>query len=345
MKRPPILRVLAALVLLVGGLTACGGSPDSEKADASTGSGAFPMTIEHALGTTTIPAKPTRVATVNWANHEVPLALGVVPVGMAAANFGDDNGDGVLPWVEKRLKELGAKTPVLFDENDGIDFEAVADTKPDVILAAYSGLTKKDYDTLSQIAPTVAYPDAPWATPWRDIIRTNSKALGLAAEGDRLIGGIEGDITRVVGKYPQLKGKSAMFMTHVDPNDVSQIGFYTTHDTRTQFFQDLGLTIPGSIAEASKGTDKFALTRSAEQIDAFDDVDIITGYGDAKGQLLGKVGKDPLLSKMPAVRRGSIYLLPDSEPLGTAANPTPLSISWVLEDYVKALAQAADKVK
>ncbi len=91
----------------------------------------------------------------------MPLALGVVPVGMAAANFGDDDGNGVLPWVEEKLDELDAKTPVLFDETDGIDFEAVADTKPDVILAAYSGLTKKDYDTLSKIAPVVAYPDAP----------------------------------------------------------------------------------------------------------------------------------------------------------------------------------------
>ena len=30
---------------------------------------------------------------------------------------------------------MGAETPVLFDETDGIDFEAVADTDPDVILA------------------------------------------------------------------------------------------------------------------------------------------------------------------------------------------------------------------
>ncbi|WP_344281679.1 iron-siderophore ABC transporter substrate-binding protein [Actinomadura napierensis] len=345
MKRPHSLRILAVLALLLSTIVACGNSSDGEEAGAGGGAGAFPVTIKHALGTTTIPAKPKRVATVNWANHEVPLALGVVPVGMAAANFGDDNGDGVLPWVDERLKELKAKTPVLFDETDGIDFEAVADTEPDVILAAYSGLTKKDYETLGQIAPTVAYPDAPWATPWREIIKLNSRALGLAAEGDQLIGRIEGGIKGVVAKYPQLKGKSAMFMTHVDPNDVSQVGFYTTHDTRTLFFEDLGLTIPKSITEASEGTDKFALTRSAEQADLFDDVDIITGYGDAKGGLLGKISKDPLLSKIPAVERGSVYLLPDSEPLGTAANPTPLSISWVLEDYVKALAAAADKVK
>ena len=94
--------------------------------------------------------KPERVATVAWANHEVPLALGVVPVGMSKVTWGDDDDDGVLPWVEDKLDELGAETPVLFDETDGIDFEAVADTEPDVILAAYSGLTQEEYDTLSQ---------------------------------------------------------------------------------------------------------------------------------------------------------------------------------------------------
>ncbi|MEV4383208.1 iron-siderophore ABC transporter substrate-binding protein [Streptosporangium sp. NPDC049644] len=348
MKRPYSLRILAVTAILLG-IAGCGGSSETKNESASStpssSPSAFPMTVEHALGKITIPAKPERVATVNWANHEAPLALGVVPVGMAAANFGDDDGDGLLPWVKKRLEELNAQTPVLFDETDGIDFEAVADTKPDVILAAYSGLTKQDYDTLSEIAPVVAYPDAAWATPWREIIRMNSKAIGLADEGERLITDIEGDIKAVVAKYPQLKGKSAMFMTHVDPNDVSEIGFYTTHDTRTLFFEDLGLTIPGSITKASEGTDKFALTRSAEQIDVFDDVDIITGYGDEKGELLEKLRKDPLLSKIPAVKRGSVYLLPGSTPLGTAANPTPLSISWVLEDYAKALAEAADKVK
>ena len=345
MKRLHSLRIAAAVAVLLGGLAACGDSSETAK-EAGAGGGsssAFPMTVEHALGTATIKAKPTRVATVNWANHEVPLALGVVPVGMAAANFGDDNGDGVLPWVEKRLKELGAKTPVLFDETDGVDFEAVADTKPDVILAGYSGLTKQDYDTLSQIAPVVAYPDAPWATPWREVVRMNAKPLGLAAEGEKLITGIEGDIKTAIAKYPQLKGKSAMFMTHLDPNDVSQIGFYTTHDTRTLFFEDLGMTFPKSIVDASKGTDKFALTRSSEQIDIFDDVDIIVGYGDAK--LAEKVSKDPLLSKIPAVKRGSMYLMSGTTPAATAANPTPLAISWVLEDYVKALAAAADKVK
>ena len=181
MHRAPRLVALATATLLAGGLAACSDS-STDTEEASSGDFA-PVTVEHALGTTTIESKPERVATVAWDNHEVPLALGVVPVGMAAANFGDDDGDGLLPWVSERLEELDAETPVLFDETDGIDFEAVADTEPDVILAGYSGLTQEDYDTLSEIAPVVAYPEGPWATSWRDMIETNAAGMGMAAEG------------------------------------------------------------------------------------------------------------------------------------------------------------------
>lgn len=296
-----------------------------------------PITIEHAFGTTIITEKPERVATVNWANHEVPLALGIVPVGFAAANFGDDDGDGLLPWVEERLGELGAETPVLFNEGDGIDFEAVAAVQPDVILAAYSGLTRSDYETLSQIAPVVAYPQTPWSTSWRETIRLDSAGLGLPEEGEALIASIEDEIAEEVAKYPEIKGKKAIFLTHLDPTDLSVINFYTTHDTRVQFFDDLGLETPQSVAEASQ-TGSFAGSISVERIDAFDDVDILVTYGNSV--LLQAMKLNPLFRRMPAVKNGAVVLL-GRDPLGTAANPTPLSISYVLDDYVAKLAEAA----
>ncbi|WP_336622418.1 iron-siderophore ABC transporter substrate-binding protein [Nocardioides oceani] len=296
------------------------------------------MTIEHALGTTTIEDAPERVAAVNWANHEVPLALGVVPVGMAAANFGDDDGDGLLPWVADELEELGADTPVLFDETDGIDFEAVADTEPDLILASYSGLTQEDYDTLSEIAPVVAYPEAPWSTEWRDMILQSSEAMGMADEGEQMVADLEAEISEAVAAHPGLEGKKTMFLTHVDTSDLSEVSYYTTQDTRAKFFTDLGLATPASIEEASQESDQFSGTLSAEQVDKLDDVEVIVTYGDE--ELVEALKADPLLSKMPAVENDAIVLLPNT-PLGTAANPTPLSISYVLEDYVGMLAKAA----
>ena len=186
----------------------------------------YPLEIEHALGTTVLTEKPERVATVAWANHEVPLALGVVPVGFAAANFGDDNGNGMLPWVEAKLEELDANRPALFDEGDGVDFEAVAASQPDVILAAYSGLSQADYDTLSQIAPVVAYTEGPWATDWRDMIRLNSTGMGMIEEGQALIAQIEAQIADTSANHPDLAGKTAMFVTHLDPTNLGRISLH-----------------------------------------------------------------------------------------------------------------------
>lgn len=299
----------------------------------------FPITIEHAFGTTTIEHKPERVATVAWANHEVPLALGIIPVGFAAATFGDDDNDGLLPWVSARLEELDAETPVLFDEGDGIDFEAVAATQPDVILAAYSGLSQADYETLSLIAPVVAFPDSPWSTDWREMIRINSAGLGMKTEGEALIDRLEAQIATSVAEHPELSGKSAMFITHLDPNDLSLMRFYTANDTRVKFFEDLGMHSPESVAQVTR-EGQFSGEVSAEQIDVFNDVDIFVTYGGK--QLLAPLESNPLTSRMRAIANGSVVMLGRS-PVATAANPTPLSISWVLDDYVGMLAEAARK--
>jgi iron complex transport system substrate-binding protein len=298
---------------------------------------AFPVTVEHVYGTTTIEERPENVATVAWANHEVPLALGVVPVGMSKATWGDDDGDGVLPWVEEQLTALGAATPVLFDETDGIDFEAVADSDPDVILASYSGITQEEYDTLSSIAPTIAYPEVAWGTSMNDMIRMNSAALGLSAEGDALIDELDAEIDDALGAHPELDGKRILF-AFVDPTNLSEIGFYTSHDTRPGFLESLGLPAPAIVEDESAGTTDFYVTVSSEVADRFADVDLIVTYGEADGAIIDQVKADPLLSKIPAVAAGSISILQNSTPLAASANPSPLSIGWGIDDYFALLA-------
>jgi iron complex transport system substrate-binding protein len=297
------------------------------------------VTIEHVYGSTVIESKPERVATVAWANHEVPLALDIVPVGMSKATWGDDDGDGVLPWVEEKLEELGAETPVLFDETDGIDFEAVADTDPDVILASYSGITQEEYETLSKIAPTIAFPDVAWGTSMQDMIRLNSAALGLSAEGDALIGQLDDEVATALAAHPDLEGKKVLF-SYIDPADLSQVGFYTSLDTRPGFLTSIGLPEPAVVEEESAKTDQFYVTISSEEADRFDDVDVFVTYGEADGAIIAQLQADPLLSKIPAVARGSIAILENSTPLAASANPSPLSIGWGVDEYFGLLASA-----
>lgn len=338
-------RVLAAGIaaVLALGLSACA-TASSDTGSAAGGNpaddSAFPVTIEHAYGKTTITKKPERVATVAWANHEVPLALGIVPVGMSKATWGDDDNNGILPWVEEKLGELGGEQPVLFDESDGIDYEAVADTKPDVILASYSGLTQEEYDTLSKIAPVVAYPEVAWGTPVNQMIEMNAKALGLEKEGKALIADLDAQAKAALEKNSILKGKKVLF-AYIDPTDLSQIGFYTAIDTRPGYLRDnLGLPFP-SIVEENLGSKEFYLTVSAEQADKFSDVDVFATYGDPS--LIATLQADPLLSKIPAIAEGRIAILPDATPIAASANPSPLSIAWGLSDYLALLAAPLTK--
>ena len=341
MRVPRSMALLVAAALTSTALVSCA-SPAADGGTAGDAADGFPVTIEHAFGETVIKDKPERIATVSWANHEVPLALGVVPVGMSKATWGDDDGDGVLPWVEDQLEELGADTPVLFDETDGIDFEAVADTDPDVILAAYSGLTQEDYDTLSQIAPVVAYPEVAWGTSFEDMIRLNAKAIGLEQEGDELVADLDGQVADALAAHPELDGKKILF-SYIDPTDFSQIGFYTSLDTRPGFLESIGLPAPSVVADESAGTDQFYVELSAEEADRFSDVDIWVTYGDAAGTFAAAIEADPLLSQIPAIAAGQIAVLEESTPLAASANPSPLSIAWGIDEYFSVLAGALAK--
>jgi len=231
---------------------------------------------------------------------------------------------------------------VLFDETEGIDFEAVADTQPDVILAAYSGITQEEYDTLSKIAPVVAYPDVAWGTSVDDMVLLESKALGLAAEGEQLVADLDQQVADSYAAHPGLAGKSVMF-SYIDPNDLSQVGFYTTHDTRPGFMASVGMTMPKVVEEASAETEEFYVTRSSENPEQFADVDVFVTYGDPDGKMVQQIQADPLLSKIPAVKAGAIAVLEDSTPLAASANPSPLSIPWGIDEYFDLLEAAAQQ--
>lgn len=360
MRTSRLLGLTTTAVLLTAALAACGtdegpaattpsttettsGTEDGDTEDGDAGAGdAFPVTIEHAFGTTTITERPERIATVAWSNHEVPLALGIVPVGMSRATWGDDDDDGVLPWVEERLEELDADFPELFDETDGIDFEAVADTQPDLILATYSGLSQEEYDTLSRIAPVVAYPEVAWGTSYEDMIRLSSTAIGLADQGEQLIDDLHDQVDAALTEHSALAGKKVLF-AFLDVSDLSKIGFYTSHDTRPGFLESIGLPAPTVVAEESAGTEAFYVEVSAEQADRFADVDVFVTYGEADGAIIAQLQADPLLSQIPAIAEGSIAILENSTPLAASANPSPLSIGWGVDDYFAILAGAVNQ--
>lgn len=302
----------------------------------------YPLTITHAFGETVLEAKPERIATISWGNHDVPLALGVVPVGISEANYGVLDGSGLLPWTKEGFATLGVNEPVLFRDTDGLDYEAINSVEPDVILAAYSGLTQEEYDLLSQIAPVIAYPELPWQTSWRDQIVINAEGMGMKAEGEALVANTEQLIGDKVGEYPQIAGKKAAFF-YFYPTDFGKFFIYLPSDPRADFLVDLGMEIPQSVLDLAKSSDSFALEISAENIDLINDIEIIVAYGDEA--LLKAIQEDALLGQIPAVANGSVVMIEDGTPLAAAGTPSVLSIPATIDEYLEMLGEAADKVQ
>ncbi len=343
-----IRHVLSAAVagVLALGLVGCasnGASSSAASPETGKESGAYPITIKHALGTTTIPEKPRRVAAIAWGNQDVALALGVKPVGIESQVWAWSGKAplGVYPWTENAIKKLGGTKPVIFKTGDSEDFEAISDTKPDVILAALSGLSKSDYATLTKIAPTVAYPKVAWFTPWRQQIEMDATAMGLKKEGEQLVGSLDKQIAAATAHATAIKGKTAAFF-YADPSDVSKVSIYTGGDPRTAFLADLGFTEPKLASDAAK-SGKFYQDVSAENADQLDDVDVIVSYGDET--LLPALQASPLWSKVPAVKNGAVVAVGNGDAFSAATTPTALSIPWVLKKYVAKLDAAAAKVK
>ena len=324
-------------------LAACGRS----KSVSSTTSGKT-ISIKHVYGTTEVPADATKVATVAWANQDVLLALGIMPLGFSKQTWGVTDGSGMLPWTKEKVDELtanGAAQPKLFDDDGGVKInpQAVNATKPEVILAVYSGMSKEEYETLSKIAPTVAYPKVAWGTPWRETIAINATAVGKKTEGDTLVADLEKQVADAVAKHPQIKGKAAAFC-YTAEGDATKFGYYTTADPRTAFLPDLGMKVPASVEKTSKeNASAFNVDISTENADSLNDFDLIVMYGTESD--LAAMQANSLLSQVRAIKNGAVAFVGNSDPMAASTNPGPLSIPWGIEKYVGLIATAAGKVK
>lgn len=302
----------------------------------------YPIVIKHALGETVIKEKPQRIATISWGNQDVALALSVVPVGISEANYGVLDDSRLLPWTKEAFTKLGVENPVLFKDSAGLDYEAISDVEPDVILASYSGITQEEYNLLSEIAPVVAYPKAAWQTYWRDQIIMDATGMGMKAEGEQLVSDLEKVIKEKVAAYPQLAGKTAAFFYFV-PTDLGKFYVYLPTDPRASFLEDFGLVVPDSVKQMMESSDSFSVEMSAENADVLRDIDIMIAYGDES--LIKALQEDKLLGTLPAVQNGSIAMIANETPLAAAGTPSALSIPATIDEYLSIIAKAADKVQ
>ena len=319
---------LTAALLLAGCSTA---ASDSSTDSASTGG----ATIEHAFGETTVPANPKNVVTLGWGSTDASIALGVIPVAIPFDSYAGDK-DGVLPWVKDAIDKDGAAMPTILPESpDEPPYEAIAAADPDVILAVYSGITEEQYKKLSEIAPTVAYPDQAWSTPWRDVVTTVGTALGKSAEAKTVLSDIDAQIAQKAAEHPEFKGKTLAAVA--DSSGTFYV--YKKNDPRVGFMFDLGFTNAPAVDELSNGDGTFFYTLSYEQLDKLQ-ADVVLNYATTQPEADTFISS-PQTSVIPAVAAGHAAQLVGAQNISAVSPPTALSLPWGLDNLVDTLAAAA----
>ena len=207
-----------------------------------------------------------------------------MPVGVPKNEWGG-NDKGSTPWKDAALEELGAgfgtdKAPVQYSEADGINFTEIAKLTPDVILAAYSGLTEEDYKKLSEIAPVVAHPELAYGTSWQDSTTIIGKALGKEAEATKLVSDTETTVKDKVSKFPQIKDKTFIY-GNLEPAKGDGVNVYTANDNRPRFLSEIGMKLAPVVEENSKGSKEFFIPWSAEKANELDSDIFVTWVPDA----------------------------------------------------------------
>ncbi|HWL44261.1 MAG TPA: iron-siderophore ABC transporter substrate-binding protein [Ilumatobacter sp.] len=292
-------------------------------------SNGFPVTIEHKYGNTTIGAKPERVVSVGFGEHDGLLAIGVEPV--AVRDWYGDMPYATWPWAQD---ELGDLTPDVIPSTE-LNFEQIAALQPDLIVGIASGMTDTDYATLSQIAPTIAQPGdyVDYGTPWDVALAIAGRATGHSAEATQAIADAKAKFAAVRDAHPEWEGQNAG-VTYIYEN---LPGGYSSEDVRPRFLAELGLGTPAAYDELAG--DQFWFTVSAEQLPELDaDVIIWLVDGEAGQQAVRDLPLRPTLS---AFQEGREIL---ADPLlgGAFSHFSPLSFDYVIEHLVPELELALD---
>ena len=332
-SRRSLLAGLSALALAPA-LVACGGEGEGASAGTTPGArqsdpGAFPVTLAHKFGETTLTKAPERVVCVGLTEQDALLALGVVPVAVTKW-FGDAPGY-IFPWAVDLLGD--ADVPEVLEDTNGVQIEKIAALQPDLIIGQYAGLTQKDYDLLSKIAPTVAQPEGPdYRVAW-DLAALNvAKAVGKPDEMQTIIDGVNQQIADAAAAHPEFQGKTAVCLTPYEGLFV-----YGTGDPRTQMLVDLGFTFPATIFKLDEA--EFGESLSAERTADLDQVDL-TVWLDLEADAAVKKVFDQTTS---AAQGRWLDITEDDGAYYVAQSfVTPLSIPYLLERYVPQLAAAAD---
>jgi iron complex transport system substrate-binding protein len=282
----------------------------------------FPLTIEHKFGTTVIEEKPERVASLDYNGADNLLALGIQPV--AIRHWYGDYENSVWPWSQNAL----TTTPEILKGE--LNFEQITATKPDVIIAIWSGITAEDYQRLSLIAPVVAVPEGmgDYAMPWYQQALTAGSVVGEKERAQSLVDAIQSELNDASTAHPHWQDKTVAVASAWQEGSV---GAYTSQDIRPLLLSDLGFKTPEAIDSLINGNE-FWVTFSLEDLSPLD-TDVLIWVTDGTTTNIDGLVARRFLNVFKEKRE--VFL--GNEVTGAFSHATLLSLPFAIETLISEL--------
>lgn len=264
-KIVPVLALAAAL-----GLSACGGGSEAaESSSAPAKDAAFPVTVEHAMGSTSVPTQPKRVVALDSSYADATLLLDSELVGITTyRSYSTD-----LPDYLGDARAAYAGDVQSVGEMSAPSLEKIASLKPDLIVSAkirHEAL----YGQLSKIAPTIMS-ETTGAT-FKNNIEMLGKALGKSDLAEKRIAAFEAEAKKV-GDAINAKADNPTISVTRFLDGPTRLYLKDTYSGIV--LDDAGLARP-----KPQNTTGFALEISEENIAQADaDRIFVTTYEDEKG--------------------------------------------------------------
>ncbi|WP_194291328.1 ABC transporter substrate-binding protein [Cumulibacter manganitolerans] len=272
-------------------LTACGTTDDAVSGDATTSG--EKITVTDAGGSAvTIDGPAKRVVTLEWAQTEDVIALGVTPVGIADIK-------GFQVW-DTAVDVPGDPVDVGLRAEPSID--SVADADPDLILGVEESIPADALAQMEKIAPVVLLKAADATAPLdrvRENFETTATLLGKQDAAAKVLDGLDDSIA---GAKQQIAAASPAPYT---------FAYVYAEGSQVSFRMHADRSIPGAVAKELGLTNAF------------------TGAGD---DAWGLESYDlEALTKLPADTRFLYWADPKSDPVQDvlATNPLWSSLPFV----------------
>ncbi|WP_030263207.1 ABC transporter substrate-binding protein [Streptomyces violens] len=294
-----LLAALLAVVLGTAALAACGGAK-SEGGDAKEGaSGAFPRTVNTAMGKVEIPSEPKRVVVLDTGELDDVTMLGIKPVGAVSPHMKTEG--GFPQYLKGKTKGLTDVGPLLEP-----NLEKIASLKPDLILSS-KVRHEKVYDKLKAIAPTVFTETT--GGPWKANLKVHAKALGKEKQAAAAMKSYE-ERAKHLGEAIKKKDKGQMPSASVVRFIAGPTRLYQKSSFSGVVLEDIGLERPKS--QSSTDPEKPMLDVSPEEIDKADADLVFVTVADTPSKTQKKdVTSNPVWKDLPAVKDKKVFEVPD----------------------------------